>query len=464
LKAERHIDEVAEGWKLRSYLFLGLDAWICIFAIVAMQACYSVAPLFLSFAATQSETASALYSLGIFFVFNFAAYPLTYLSSFYEARWLVDARRKVSMILVGSHAGKVSLIGDAQAKNAYVALATGTGQSTVLAACQFLTSTVSSLAASAMTLVVVTLVSDPSLLVAYVVSFVWVVVVIRKTSTSREVAARKRLKALNQASALLGSSWGVAVLNQDPFMQAFGRRLQRRWYVARLAQEHATSKFQRISMTQAVGIWLPATGAILWSMAHASVAERIGLIVFVPRVVELLLDLSHVAMAALDVGYHRAQLAWLNSQLSPYAVDLIQVSQRTQPIALSVIDGDAELPISGIEDLLAKISTSGRIRLVGPNGSGKTSLLLTVKQRLGDKSLYLGPSARQAILGKGKCSQGEEQLAELMIGLRSAAARGVKVFLLDEWATALDVRTKAAVSAFIDEIAAKSFVIEVLHQ
>ncbi len=110
---------------------------------------------------------------------------------------------------------------------------------------------------------------------------------------------------------------------------------------------------------------------------------------------------------------------------------------------------------------MSALPAQGRITLKGENGSGKTSLLLLLKQKYGEKAFYL-PAKHDLLFyfSKDKLSTGQyaRKLLEELIGSVEAP-----ILLLDEWDANLDAENAKKTSDVIAQLAVQKCVIESRH-
>ncbi len=129
----------------------------------------------------------------------------------------------------------------------------------------------------------------------------------------------------------------------------------------------------------------------------------------------------------------------------------------------------------------------GTVQVRGGNGAGKSTLLAALKHYIGSSAYYWPTSTKlafefaaaetaaieeidedseaaddttQAVASNG-FSSGERQLQSLTEIVRKTNA---KVYLLDEWDANLDATNRAKAQALIDELAARSLVVEISHR
>jgi hypothetical protein len=135
----------------------------------------------------------------------------------------------------------------------------------------------------------------------------------------------------------------------------------------------------------------------------------------------------------------------------------------------------------------------GVVQVRGSNGAGKSTLLAALKHRFGSSAYYWPTSTKLAfefsaaeVAAKEEASDGESDAADdVELDNTPTAAQGkgfssgerqlqslteivrqtqAQVYLLDEWDANLDTINRAAAQRLIDELAARSLVIEISHR
>ena len=150
--------------------------------------------------------------------------------------------------------------------------------------------------------------------------------------------------------------------------------------------------------------------------------------------------------------------------------------QRIRFDGVALSDAHQAVACSSVDDALAQINarSHGRILVRGSNGSGKSSLLVALKTRLGPQAFYWPTSDKLAFAFSGNAaandddepgasgfSSGERQLKSLQeIVNRTQAA----VYLLDEWDANLDAKNRASAEALVAQLAARAVVVEISHR
>jgi hypothetical protein len=152
-------------------------------------------------------------------------------------------------------------------------------------------------------------------------------------------------------------------------------------------------------------------------------------------------------------------------------------------------EGEYAHVVSSVNDALRIVQarSTGRINIRGGNGTGKSSLLASLKTELRRRAFYWPASDRLAFKFAGGVvpvdvegddddevvvvadtmekklgfSTGERQLKSLEEIVEATDAR---VYLLEEWDANLDAANKAKADALVDTLAARARVVEISHR
>ena len=140
-----------------------------------------------------------------------------------------------------------------------------------------------------------------------------------------------------------------------------------------------------------------------------------------------------------------------------------------------------------IDELLRRLRTTRFLLVVGSSGTGKSSLLASLKTELRKRAYYWPTTDRlsfqftggvdpvdvegddeddvvvvaQSMDQKLGFSSGERQLKSLQEIVESTDA---EIYLLDEWDANLDAANKAKADALVDALAARARVVEISHR
>jgi len=118
--------------------------------------------------------------------------------------------------------------------------------------------------------------------------------------------------------------------------------------------------------------------------------------------------------------------------------------------------------LNSINDVLDNIQKTGRITIRGENGSGKSSLLLLIKENYKDDAFLLPVKHQLRFCSKLSHSSTGQSLKKVLKEIKESVRE--KVILLDEWDANLDQSNQKELSHLIDEIAKDKCIIEVRHR
>jgi hypothetical protein len=230
-------------------------------------------------------------------------------------------------------------------------------------------------------------------------------------------------------------------------------------------EEHFRKQLKIQSWSQLVitGLSLMPSAALLLVLVWSNMDKPTilaALFVTAPRVFSILLSLSDLSTSVFDWNHVKGRMDTIKDfYIAPFRQDWpIEQSK----LEVREIKGTEVVEISDLEQRIAQ-GLPGRIVIRGPNGSGKTSLMLMLKKGLGETAFFL-PSQSQLIIAKGRVSgsTGEIKFAELTT-LLSLSPIPSPLFL-DEWDANLDPMNMHELDMLVNEIALKALVVEVRHR
>lgn len=220
-----------------------------------------------------------------------------------------------------------------------------------------------------------------------------------------------------------------------------------------------------LQMSQAVVTYaaFAITAAVMLSRGNGTNAILIGFLASLPKFVQLLSLQSQFSQYVTATGFLRGQCVILEKSIGePARRDLVS---RIANDDVRVNPGQAS-PHSVI-DMLAddnrRESSGRRLTVRGPNGSGKTSMLLNLKVRLGESALMIPANVARVVgLSETIASTGEHHLHLLRDALLIARE---PVLLFDEWDAHLDDKRIAEVEALIGHaVSTGRFIVETRHR
>jgi ABC-type bacteriocin/lantibiotic exporter with double-glycine peptidase domain len=213
----------------------------------------------------------------------------------------------------------------------------------------------------------------------------------------------------------------------------------------------------------------------------------VGLATTLPRQIEMTYELHLLA-----TGWNDFIAIW--TRFGGVAANMLpqpdpDFDNRIHFDKLVLREGDHANVVSSLNDALriALASPKGRINVRGGNGSGKSSLLASLKTEMKKRAYYWPTTDRlafhftggvdpvdvegddeddvtvvpQSIDQKLGFSSGERQLRSLQEIVESTDA---EVYLLDEWDANLDDANKAKADTLVDTLAGRARVVEISHR
>jgi ABC-type bacteriocin/lantibiotic exporter with double-glycine peptidase domain len=220
----------------------------------------------------------------------------------------------------------------------------------------------------------------------------------------------------------------------------------------------------------------------------ADVVLLVGLAATLPKQIEM----TH-QVHSLAIGWNDLLALWTRAQ---GVVDNMQpvpsspLEPRVKFEKLHLRQAGTLVECSSIDDAMAValMQPTGRINVRGENGSGKSSMLLALRERLKGKAYYWPTADRLAFDFSARSvngteedhndesddeidealedrkrgySSGEQQISALREIVEKTSA---KIYLLDEWDANLDAGNRATAQALIERLATRARVIEISHR
>jgi len=213
----------------------------------------------------------------------------------------------------------------------------------------------------------------------------------------------------------------------------------------------------------------------------------IALATTLPRQIEMTYELHLLASGWNDFIAIWTRFGGVAANMLPQPEESFDSRIRFDRLVLR--EGDDAHIVSSVSDALRIVAarSSGRINIRGANGTGKSSLLASLKTELRRRAYYWPTSDRLAFKFAGGVvpvdvegddddevvvvaesmdkklgfSSGERQLKSLEEIVNSTDAQ---IYLLDEWDANLDAANKAKANALVDALAARARVVEISHR
>jgi len=213
----------------------------------------------------------------------------------------------------------------------------------------------------------------------------------------------------------------------------------------------------------------------------------IALATTLPRQIEMTYDLHLLANGWNDFVAIWTRFGGVAANMLPQPAPAFDGRIRFDRLVLR--EGEHANVVSSVNDALRIVQAhpTGRINIRGANGTGKSSLLASLKTEIKQRAYYWPPSDRLAFKFAGGVvpvdvegdqddelivvaesmdrklgfSTGERQLKSLE---EIVSATDAQVYLLDEWDANLDAANKAKAEALINVLATRARVVEISHR
>ncbi|MGB6542844.1 MAG: hypothetical protein WBF03_18460 [Xanthobacteraceae bacterium] len=218
-----------------------------------------------------------------------------------------------------------------------------------------------------------------------------------------------------------------------------------------------------------------------------NMAVLIALATTLPRQIEMTYELHLLATGWNDLIAVWTRFGGVAANMQPQPEPGFE--DRIKFDRLVLREGEDANVVSSVNDALRIVlaQPTGRINIRGANGTGKSSLLASLKTEMRKRAYYWPPSDRLAFAFAGGVvpveidggdedeaivvadttdqklgfSSGERQLKSLE---EIVNATDAQVYLLDEWDANLDAANKAKADALLDALAARARVVEISHR
>ncbi len=230
-----------------------------------------------------------------------------------------------------------------------------------------------------------------------------------------------------------------------------------------------------------------ATMTVIAVHNAGNMALLIALATTLPRQIEMTYELHLLASGWNDFIAVWTRLGGVAANMQPQPEP--NFDDRIKFDRLVLREGEDANVVSSVNDALRIVlaQPTGRVNIRGANGTGKSSLLASLKTEIRNRAYYWPSSDRLAFKFAGgvvpvevegdsdhgaivvsesldkklSFSSGERQLKSLEEIINSTHA---PVYLLDEWDANLDAANKMKADALLDALAARARVVEISHR
>lgn len=414
---------------------------------------------FLALAAERlDQPAEAVWFLVAFILCMIVAYGFGIMSILRYDQWYLQSLSAFLKFTIANHVFTPRHYPRDQEGEQNETVFTNTAPSVLSEFCSYVMTLLSSSLNATLTVAAVAIVVDWRIAAAYGASFLGCLIFGRLVSGITSTAAFKSEEARVHLASHGATMWpNLAIGNRHAVANWEMELWERFSYYATLFNRNL--RIQSWSQFIIALISLFPTPAVLLLVALSArndPTQLAAVLVVAPRIFQILLSLNELSVAIYDWNQVKGRIAILDDFFTPPEDRLPLVSAAELTFA-DTRGGD-------IADILQRLErgTPGRILLSGPNGSGKTTFLLTLKQGLGEKAFYLPCQSRLCLPADEDGSTGQQKRSEIEY-LHALDDLPPFVFL-DEWDASLDPKNREAVNAMIDGLSQRSLVIEVRHR
>ncbi|MFZ9520866.1 MAG: ABC transporter ATP-binding protein [Silvanigrellaceae bacterium] len=386
------------------------------------------------------------------------------------ARMKNSAQRKILDLLRITIEGKTTLLSNKEERERRFVFLQREGEDFVAHSCDAgfdFTQTIFNVVLNIAALVIVV---HPALLPAYVASLALMSAATHLGKNPLTTATREQREALVGFDAVQLTAWENLTIGNSTNTSRWNSTLESRF--DNLAQRRLKLTTLR-EITSLLSTWaamIPVLAANIWMVTKASSPAELALLVAtLPR---QLMVLNHLHIVSSWSGFFHE----LSERYQGLKAALSEVSANARREHDSNIRFN-ELKISQVGDSItaagletesnpekmafwAKKAQQGRFRIEGGNGTGKSTLLRSLKESLGRDAFYL-PAEHSALdfPVAGGLSSGQ-RARSILENLKISAPR---VLLLDEWDANLDMHHRKLLDQFISQLSEKHLVLEVRH-
>lgn len=434
--------------------------------LVNMMACIASGKNFFPFLALY------LLSIALYYLPNGIAFIL-------KSTWKQQAQRSFIHAFVSSNKNNIGEWSNKGLKEEKLSILTAEGPTAINALIDYVWDLVVYVLSVVFNILALSIVVEPLFAVAYSISLVCVLVVMKLKRRAQRQLTQKALTARVDLCQSLLASWDNVLLGnaynfniwQDKTEQRLDRCLQRNVALERFDQ------FLAIFVSLVTSIPSLLVVAYFMIINRHDPVRLSAFVVILPLLFNILSYTYQTLSLIFRWTMHRSKLTAIYKTIQAakdlHVPLLKKVKWPKINVYQSIIDGETAAPpdhvslsaqqtLQSYNDLLGFTTRSGRVTIRGENGCGKSTALLLVKNALAKKAFFLPTHNQLSFFSEtNKYSTGESLRNRLHEILEKVDA---DVLLLDEWDANLDSENKEKLSALIDELASKKCVIEVRHR
>lgn len=395
------------------------------------------------------------------------------LANIIKITWKQEAQRSFINTFVASNRNQIIQWSNKGIREEKLSILTTEGPNTIHALIDYVFDLFAYVLSVFLNIFALSLVVEPLFAVAYGISVLTVIVVMKLKRRLQQRLTQKALTARIDLYQSLLASWDNVLLGnfynfkiwQDKTTQRLDRCLRKNVDLERFDQVLAIV----ISLLTS----LPSLAVVVYYVYtnRHHTALLTAFLVTLPVLFTILSYTYQTLSLVFRWTMHRSKLSAIYKAIQPIKDPHVSMERKVKWPKIQIIPNafsldhtslPGPLQLNSYQDLLPYTQTSGRLTLRGENGAGKSTLLMLVKNALSERAFFLPTQNQLSFVSEtNKYSTGESLRNRLVEILERV---DVDVLLLDEWDANLDKENQEQLSALIDELAKKKCVIEVRHR
>jgi len=333
------------------------------------------------------------------------------------------------------------------------------GQETILSTVNFFSDLTATGLNILLNTISIILVTDVTLGVVIIVAGLLGLGIIHLAGAKISETSRNEMLTDNQLNAHLSKSWDNIVLGNQLFFDRWKNHFNDLFLKSEKASLETVKKREwAISLAGVVtnGLVLGCALLLAWTNRETP-GFVLAILVMLPRSLQIVMHIQIIQTYLAQWKRLEERLAvTYESVLEPKPIDLSRLIKEND---IGIKMGNTAYSPREIENLLESHKT-GRFTITGENGVGKSSLLLTLKNKYRTSAAYL-PAHHQLMLHETQLSLSTGEIA--LAALKDLQSSNCDILLLDEWDANLSAENRAVLDQVINQLSLERIVVEIRH-
>ncbi len=303
------------------------------------------------------------------------------------------------------------------------------------------------------------LVTDLTLGIVIVLAGLSGLTIIYFSGTKIADSSRDEMLSENRLNAHMSRSWDNIVLGNQLFFDRWKKHFNDLFSVTEKASLEVVKKRDwAISVAGLItnGLVLGSAIFLAW-LNQENAGFVLAILVMLPRSLQIVMHIQIIQNYVAQWKTIREKLVVTNeSLLTPESIDL---SSLIQDDNILIKSGEQNHSVREIDNLITNNKT-GRFTITGPNGTGKSSLLLKLKNKFSLSATYL-PAHHQLMLREAQLSLSTGEIA--LAALKDLEKENNGILFLDEWDANLSAENRVVLDRLIEQLSLERVVVEIRH-